>query len=179
MQALNNYFLVFVGGGIGACLRHACNLIGARVAVGSPWPWSTFLINISGALLMGVVVEVFAMRNGASPQLRLLLATGILGGYTTFSTYALEIGLLLQRGQPGVGPQVREYCAHTGLGPGDGAVDAFAGQQQRALDGVGLAAGQQRLAQGFVVRQVDELVEGGGEVARGRFHGRNYPLAPG
>ncbi len=98
MQALNNYFLVFVGGGIGACLRHACNLIGARVAVGSPWPWSTFLINISGALLMGVVVEVFAMRNGASPQLRLLLATGILGGYTTFSTYALEIGLLLQRG---------------------------------------------------------------------------------
>ena len=86
MQTLNNYFLVFVGGGIGACLRHACNLIGARVAVGSPWPWSTFLINVSGALLMGVVVEVFAMRNGASPQLRLLLATGILGGYTTFST---------------------------------------------------------------------------------------------
>jgi len=102
MQALNNYFLVFVGGGIGACLRHACNLIGARVAVGSPWPWSTFLINVSGALLMGVVVEVFAMRNGASPQLRLLLATGILGGYTTFSTYALEIGLLLQRGQHGL-----------------------------------------------------------------------------
>ncbi|UUS13182.1 fluoride efflux transporter CrcB [Stenotrophomonas sp. CD2] len=102
MQALNNYFLVFVGGGIGACLRHACNLIGARVAVGSPRPWSTFLINISGALLMGVVVEVFAMRNGASPQLRLLLATGILGGYTTFSTYALEIGLLLQRGQHGL-----------------------------------------------------------------------------
>jgi len=102
MQALNNYFLVFIGGGLGACLRHACNLIGARVAVGSPWPWSTFLINISGALLMGVVVEVFAMRNGASPQLRLLLATGILGGYTTFSTYALEIGLLLQRGQHGL-----------------------------------------------------------------------------
>jgi CrcB protein len=102
MHALNNYFLVFIGGGLGACLRHACNLIGARVAVGSPWPWSTFLINISGALLMGVVVEAFALRNGASPQLRLLLATGILGGYTTFSTYALEIGLLLQRGQHGL-----------------------------------------------------------------------------
>lgn len=102
MQALNNYFLVFIGGGLGACLRHACNLIGARVAVGSPWPWSTFLINISGALLMGLVVEAFALRNGASPQLRLLLATGILGGYTTFSTYALEIGLLLQRGQHGL-----------------------------------------------------------------------------
>ena len=102
MHALNGYFLVFIGGGIGACLRHACNLLGARVVAGSPWPWSTFLINISGALLMGVVVEVFAMRNGASPQLRLLLATGILGGYTTFSTYALEIGLLLQRGQHGL-----------------------------------------------------------------------------
>lgn len=102
MQSLNNYLLVFVGGGVGACLRHACNLIGARVAVGSPWPWSTFLINLSGALLMGVVVEAFALRNGASPQLRLLLATGILGGYTTFSTYALEIGLLLQRGQHGL-----------------------------------------------------------------------------
>ena len=97
MHALNNYLLVFIGGGLGACLRHACNLIGTRVAVGSPWPWSTFLINISGALLMGVLVEAFALRNGASPQLRLLLATGVLGGYTTFSTYALEIGLLLQR----------------------------------------------------------------------------------
>jgi len=102
MQALNNYVLVFLGGGAGACLRHACNLLGARVAVGSPWPWSTFLINISGALLMGVVVEAFALRNGASPQLRLLLTTGILGGYTTFSTYSLEIGLLLQRGQHGL-----------------------------------------------------------------------------
>jgi CrcB protein len=102
MQSLNNYLLVFVGGGAGACLRHACNLIGARVAMGSPWPWSTFLINLSGALLMGVVVEAFALRNGASPQLRLLLATGILGGYTTFSTYALEIGVLLQRGQHGL-----------------------------------------------------------------------------
>lgn len=86
MHALNNYLLVFIGGGLGACLRHACNLIGTRVAVGSPWPWSTFLINISGALLMGVLVEAFALRNGASPQLRLLLATGVLGGYTTFST---------------------------------------------------------------------------------------------
>ena len=102
MQAVNNYVLVFLGGGVGACLRHACNLLGARVAVGSPWPWSTFLINISGALLMGVVVEAFALRNGTSPQLRLLLATGILGGYTTFSTYSLEIGLLLQRGQHGL-----------------------------------------------------------------------------
>jgi len=102
MQALNNYVLVFLGGGAGACLRHACNLLGARVAVGSPWPWSTFLINISGALLMGVVVEAFALRNGASPQLRLLLTTGILGGYTTFSTFSLEIGLLLQRGQHGL-----------------------------------------------------------------------------
>ena len=93
MQTLNNYVLVFLGGGVGACLRHACNLIGTRAAVGSSWPWSTFLVNISGALLMGVVVEAFALRNGASPQLRLLLATGILGGYTTFSTFSLETGL--------------------------------------------------------------------------------------
>jgi len=102
MQTFNNYVLVFLGGGVGACLRHACNLIGARVAAGSTWPWSTFLVNISGAVLMGVVVEAFALRNGASPQLRLLLTTGILGGYTTFSTYSLEIGLLLQRGQHGL-----------------------------------------------------------------------------
>jgi len=47
-------------------------------------------------------VEAFALRNGASPQLRLLLATGILGGYTTFSTFSLETGLLLQRGQHGL-----------------------------------------------------------------------------
>ncbi len=102
MQTLNNYFLVFLGGGAGACLRHACNLLGARVAGSSGWPWSTFLVNLSGALLMGVVVEAFALRQGASPQLRLLLATGVLGGYTTFSTYALDIGVLLQRGQHGL-----------------------------------------------------------------------------
>lgn len=99
---MNNYVLVFLGGGAGACLRHFCNLIGSRIVVGSSWPWATFLVNISGAILMGVVVEAFALRNGASPQLRLLLTTGILGGYTTFSTFSLEIGLLLQRGQHGL-----------------------------------------------------------------------------
>ncbi len=90
-------------------------MIGTRVAVGSPWPWSTFLINISGALLMGVLVEAFALRNGASPQLRLLLATGVLGGYTTFSTYALEIGVLLQRASTACSVVRRRFG---GTGPG-------------------------------------------------------------
>ena len=92
-----DYLLVFAGGGIGAALRHWLNGV-ALAAWGSQYPWGTLFINVSGSLLMGVVVELAALKIGMPAQLRLFLATGILGGYTTFSTFSLEAGLLHARG---------------------------------------------------------------------------------
>lgn len=92
-----DYLLVFVGGGLGAMLRHWFNGV-ALSLWGTQYPWGTLTINVSGSLLMGVVVELAALKIGMPSQVRLFVATGILGGYTTFSTFALETGLLHARG---------------------------------------------------------------------------------
>ena len=55
------------------------------------FPWGTFFINVTGSLAIGVVLQLALSRSGLSPYVRLFFATGILGGYTTFSTYAFEI----------------------------------------------------------------------------------------
>ena len=90
--------LVFIGGGLGAALRHVVNLAGLRL-VGTALPYSTFFINVTGSILMGAVAGLFAWKVSLPPTLRLFIATGILGGYTTFSTFSLETALLIERGQ--------------------------------------------------------------------------------
>ena len=95
---MRQLLLVFVGGGLGATLRHAVNLASLRL-VGAALPYGTFFINVTGSLLMGVVVGLFAWKVSLPPALRLFVATGILGGYTTFSTFSLETAQLVERGQ--------------------------------------------------------------------------------
>jgi CrcB protein len=97
---MHKYFLVFVGGGLGAALRHCVNGASLRLA-GSEWPLGTLFINVTGSILMGVVAALFAFKLSLPPALRLFIATGILGGYTTFSTFSLETALLMERGQAG------------------------------------------------------------------------------
>jgi CrcB protein len=94
--------LVFVGGGVGAAIRHLVNLGVARLA-GTSFPWSTAIINVTGSFLMGVLVAFFAFKAGAnwSQHLRLFATTGILGGYTTFSTFSVDAALLWERGATG------------------------------------------------------------------------------
>jgi len=92
------FLLVFIGGGLGAALRHVVNLASLRL-VGTALPYGTFFINVTGSLLMGVVAGLFAWKGSLPPTLRLFIATGILGGYTTFSTFSLETALLFERGQ--------------------------------------------------------------------------------
>jgi CrcB protein len=92
-------FLVIVGGGIGAGLRHGMNLGAARL-LGTDFPWGTFAINVVGSFLIGIVAAWFAFRNDAAAQsLRLFLTTGILGGFTTFSAFSLDFALLFERGE--------------------------------------------------------------------------------
>lgn len=90
-------FLVAVGGAIGASLRHLVNL-GALRLVGPNFPWGTMAINIVGSFAMGVFIELLARRFNVSNEIRLLVATGILGGFTTFSAFSLDFAVLWERG---------------------------------------------------------------------------------
>lgn len=96
-----NYVLVFIGGGLGASLRHAINVGCARVC-GVNFPYGTFVINISGSLVMGIIAGYLALKGEASQPWRLFIMTGILGGYTTFSAFSLDAVTLYQRGEIGL-----------------------------------------------------------------------------
>lgn len=91
-----NLFLVIVGGGIGAGIRHLTN-IGALRLVGPSYPWGTMAINIIGSFAMGLFIASM-MRRGGSNEVRLFVATGILGGFTTFSAFSLDFATLWERG---------------------------------------------------------------------------------
>ncbi len=91
------YLIVFIGGGLGAALRHGVNILAARV-FGVEFPYGTLSVNVVGCLLMGVFAAYFAFRGGASEHWRLFLITGILGGFTTFSAFSLDAALLYERG---------------------------------------------------------------------------------
>ena len=95
------YLVVFLGGGIGAALRHGVNLAIARL-LGTAFPYGTLMINITGSFIMGVVAAYFAFKGDASQHWRLFLTTGILGGYTTFSAFSLDAALLYERGEMGM-----------------------------------------------------------------------------
>ncbi|HWE78900.1 MAG TPA: fluoride efflux transporter CrcB [Pseudolabrys sp.] len=92
------FFIVFLGGGLGAALRHAVNLGVARL-LGGGFPYATFIINVSGSLVMGLMAAWFAFKGGGTQHWRLFLTTGVLGGYTTFSTFSLDAVLLYERDQ--------------------------------------------------------------------------------
>lgn len=96
-----NYLLVFVGGGLGASLRHAVN-VGCARAWGLNFPYGTFLINITGSLVMGLIAGYLAFKGDASQPWRLFIMTGILGGYTTFSAFSLDAVTLYERGEVGM-----------------------------------------------------------------------------
>lgn len=92
------YLLVFIGGGLGSALRHGVNVLAARFW-GTQYPIGTLSINVLGSFAMGVVVEYLAMKSALSQQVRLFLTTGVIGGFTTFSTFSLEIATLSSRGE--------------------------------------------------------------------------------
>ena len=101
-----NYLLVFIGGGLGSSLRHTVNVICPRCS-GPHFPYHTFIINITGSTIMGLIAGYLAFKGEASQSWRLFVMTGILGGYTTFSAFSLDAGLLYERGEVGLARALR------------------------------------------------------------------------
>lgn len=95
------FLIVFLGGGAGAALRHGINL-GVAKLLGNGFPYATFFINVTGSFIMGLAAAYFAFKGGPSQHWRLFFTTGILGGYTTFSTFSLDAALLYERGDLGL-----------------------------------------------------------------------------
>ena len=98
---MNALLLVAIGGGLGAALRHLFGM-GALRLFGDAFPYGTLGVNVLGSLLMGVLVAVLARSGEGGQALRLLFATGLLGGFTTFSSFSLDIVALVERGSVGL-----------------------------------------------------------------------------
>lgn len=96
-----NVLIVALGGGIGAALRHLSGMAAMRL-LGAGFPYGTMFVNVLGSFVMGVFIELLARRFEASAELRLFFATGVLGGFTTFSSFSLDTALLYERGQLGL-----------------------------------------------------------------------------
>lgn len=89
---------VAAGGAAGAWLRFAAG----RVIGAHPFPFATLTVNVLGSLAMGLLAGWLARHADGGEQWRLLLGVGVLGGFTTFSAFSLEIALLIQRGAAGL-----------------------------------------------------------------------------
>ena len=88
---------VGLGGAFGAICRYLLGVASMRT-LGSAWPYGTFGANLIGGLLMGALVSTLAWRGGADQdKWRLLLGVGVLGGFTTFSSFSLEVALMIER----------------------------------------------------------------------------------
>ncbi|WBO23288.1 fluoride efflux transporter CrcB [Sphingomonas abietis] len=89
---------VMIGGALGSGLRYQIGRMSLAL-MGPGFPWGTWFINLSGGLLMGLLAGTLARFMPASGESwRLLLGVGVLGGYTTFSTFSLEAATMIQRG---------------------------------------------------------------------------------
>lgn len=96
--------MVFVGGGAGAVLRHQVGRamtgwLGPDVV--TAFPWATLTVNVIGSLAMGLLAGWLARHGQGGEHWRLLIGVGVLGGFTTFSSFSLELMLLIERGQSG------------------------------------------------------------------------------
>lgn len=87
---------VAVGGALGSVLRYLSQVWLGRL-LGLDFPWGTLFVNVLGSLVMGVLAELTARVWSPTPELRAFLVVGVLGGFTTFSSFSLDIGMLVSR----------------------------------------------------------------------------------
>ncbi len=93
--------LAAAGGAIGAAARYIVNVLTLHV-FGPGFPWGTFTVNIAGSFIMGVFIALGALRLNLSSEMRVLVATGIFGGFTTFSSFSLDFVTLFERKDYGI-----------------------------------------------------------------------------
>ena len=92
------FIMVFIGGGLGAFARYV--VAGwVQESSGNSFPWGTMTVNVIGSLLIGLAMSISSRTFWITPQVRLVLATGFLGGFTTFSTFSYETLSLIQDGE--------------------------------------------------------------------------------
>lgn len=89
--------LAALGGAIGSSCRYLVGVWALRF-FGPGYPWGTFIVNVVGSFLIGALAEFIALKLNASAELRVLIVTGFLGGFTTFSAFSLEVATLFERG---------------------------------------------------------------------------------
>ena len=94
---MTNLLLVAAGGAIGASLRHLSGMAAVRL-FGTGFPWGTLFVNVFGSFLMGLFIAWMVKKTGVSNDVRLFMATGILGGFTTFSAFSLDVANMVERG---------------------------------------------------------------------------------
>ena len=94
---MKNMFLVFIGGGLGSVMRYALSHV-INKSTTSPFPFGTFVVNVIGCFLIGFIMFYSARFGDRAEQWRFFLATGLCGGFTTFSAFSLEsISLLTEQ----------------------------------------------------------------------------------
>ncbi|MDQ1153726.1 fluoride efflux transporter CrcB [Brevundimonas sp. SORGH_AS_0993] len=100
---MTRFLLVAAGGALGSMARYGLGLAAGRLQPNAVWPVGTFAANVIGGLLMGLLVGWLAFRGGAQQEMvRLFAAVGVLGGFTTFSSYSLEAVQMIERRQLGL-----------------------------------------------------------------------------
>lgn len=86
------------GGAIGAVMRYGFHVVSEK-ALGPEFPWGTLIINVLGSFVIGLLAALFMHFDQVSQEWRLFLMTGVIGGFTTFSTFSLDFAVLWQRGE--------------------------------------------------------------------------------
>ncbi len=94
---MTHFLIVFLGGGFGAGMRHLTGLAALRL-MGPGYPWGTLFVNIAGSLAMGILIALLGRKLQVTNEIRLLIATGFLGGFTTFSAFSLDVAVMWERG---------------------------------------------------------------------------------
>ena len=115
-----NCLVVALGGGIGACLRYLIGLIPLKEPF--TFPVKTLFINLLGCFVIGLIAAIVAKTTSLSPRTVLFIKTGLCGGFTTFSTFALETETLIKTGHIGIAILYVALSVVVGVGL------AFAGQ---------------------------------------------------